>query len=166
MSRDPVNELITRFLRHERKKRRMRIVDVAEISGIPTSSYSCLERGRYRLTAESLLRIQIALGCSIEALWPFGNWRVAKVTDEVVRLILEETEKKLPALATSFDITEAVYHVTGIDFDEMASRTIRRPVAEARAVAAYLARHTPEVLMNDLARDLDMDPSSLSTAAT
>ncbi|HSR70180.1 MAG TPA: helix-turn-helix transcriptional regulator [Acidobacteriota bacterium] len=155
MSNDPVNDLVIRFLRHERLKHGLQVRQICAISGIPLGSYSSLETGRYRLTPGILLRAQLALGCSIERLWPFGTWTVGPVTDDLIRTIVAEAEKRLPVPPTIEDVVEAVYHTTGIG-----SR--RRGITEARAIAAYPVSRTPELILNDLARAMDMNPSSLS----
>ena len=45
----------------------------ASLSGIPESSYSCLERGYYRISLQNLHRILQALGVSIDQVWPSGQ---------------------------------------------------------------------------------------------
>lgn len=162
MTDDPVNDLIAKFIRQERLKRALRAKDMHRLTGIPLSSYACLETARYRISPENLLRIQVALRCPLEALWPFGKWRVERVDDEVIRFIVGETAKLLPTPPTLEDVFEAVFHVTGIEYGQIASRSLKRDISLARAIAAFLVAETPGLTLYGLAQEIGMHVATVS----
>ncbi|MBI4444325.1 MAG: helix-turn-helix transcriptional regulator [Acidobacteria bacterium] len=68
---DRMNEFIRRKLRAIRKEKKLSIRQVAVLSDIPESSYSCLELGYHRLTLSNLYKIVTALGVSVTDVWPY-----------------------------------------------------------------------------------------------
>lgn len=67
---DLINEFIRKRLRALRREKRLSVRRAAELTGIPESSYSCLERGHYRITLANLHRMLGGLRVGIEQVWP------------------------------------------------------------------------------------------------
>ena len=65
-----VNESVRRRLRELCQSKRMKIKDLAQQSGIPTSSYGCLESGCYKISLGNLFRMLGVLKADIHAVWP------------------------------------------------------------------------------------------------
>lgn len=70
LRKDLINEFVRRRLRALRREKRLSVRQAAKLSGIPESSYSCLEGGHYRITLQNLQRILAGLGVGIEQVWP------------------------------------------------------------------------------------------------
>ena len=68
-----VNDFIRERLCALRRERKLSVREAASLTGIPESSYSCLERGYYRITLQNLHRILQALGGRIDEVWPSGH---------------------------------------------------------------------------------------------
>jgi transcriptional regulator with XRE-family HTH domain len=66
----PVNDWIRERLRRIRNEKGFKAKEVALRAGLPSSSYSCLESGFYRITVENLFKVVAALEISILDVWP------------------------------------------------------------------------------------------------
>jgi len=65
-----VNDFIRQRLRRLRLSKNVGVREIAELAGMPTSSYASMEDGAYRLNLESLFRGLAALNVDITAVWP------------------------------------------------------------------------------------------------
>ncbi len=65
-----ISSLVSKRLLDLRRKKNLRVSEVARRAGLPVSSYSCLERGYYALTVDNLFRILGALEADVCEVWP------------------------------------------------------------------------------------------------
>lgn len=70
MSKNTVNEFVRRKVRELRKSRKMKIREIATLTGMPYSSYASLESGFYNINLDNLFRILGALEADIHEVWP------------------------------------------------------------------------------------------------
>ncbi len=70
MSANAINEHVRQRLRELRISKRIGFREMSEGTGIPSSSYCCMESGYYKINLDSLHRILGVLGASIQDVWP------------------------------------------------------------------------------------------------
>jgi transcriptional regulator with XRE-family HTH domain len=70
MSDRAVNEYVRQRLRELRSKKSIGIREITESTGIPASSYCCMEGGYYNISLDNLFRILGVLGADISDVWP------------------------------------------------------------------------------------------------
>lgn len=159
----PVNAFVCTSIRRLRQARGLAIERVAERSGIPAGSYSCLETGRYRLNLENLYRILAALDAEIGDVWPQPprGQRSAHQPPRVEEAV-REAELRRPPRATLEDILKAVCRTCLVNRREMASRKRGARISRARAVAALMTWELGHLTLSALSRELHRDVSSLS----
>ena len=70
MSERTVNEHVRQRLRELRNNKSIGIREITEGTGIPSSSYCCMEGGYYNISLDNLFRILGVLGADISEVWP------------------------------------------------------------------------------------------------
>ena len=158
----PVNDYVCSRLRQLRQERGLRVADLARKSAIPLGTYSVMETGRCRISLEHLLRIQLALGVNITALWPNPKGKCRHATDEVVQAVVKAARSWLPKPITHQDILLAVGLVYDVDMEELTGPSRQRILSEARAVATQLVGEQSHLTLVEMSRLLNRDVSSLS----
>jgi len=73
MSERTVNEFVRQRLRELRNNKSIGIREITEGTGIPSSSYCCMEGGYYNISLDNLFRILGVLGADISEVWPSDN---------------------------------------------------------------------------------------------
>lgn len=159
-----VNRFVCARVRWLRRERRLRVVDMAERSGIPLGSYSCLETGRYRMSLENLLRVLLALRADVTDVWPGTVVVSGPVTPAILRQVIRDAEATLPERVTVQDILRTVAEEHGVSVEALKGPSRKRDLTEARVQAALLVRENRHITMNELARELGRDPSSFCHA--
>ncbi|HSR67539.1 MAG TPA: helix-turn-helix domain-containing protein [Acidobacteriota bacterium] len=160
----PVNAFVCTSIRRLRQARGLAIERVAERSGIPPGSYSCLETGRYRLNLENLYRILAALDADIGDVWPQrpGDRKSSPEGPPQVEEAVRQAELRRPPRATLEDILKAVCRTCLVNRREMASRKRTARISRARAIASLLTWELGHLTLSALSRELRRDVSSLS----
>ena len=149
--KNPVNDFVTLSIRRIRLAKGLRVQDMAERSGIPLGSYSCLETGRYRINLENLFRIINVLGVDISEVWP--KWSeesrppVEKVNERFIQMAIREAKRYLPSEISLTEILDIVCDEFEITRDELESPSRKRHLAAARTVAAALTREQRHLTM-------------------
>lgn len=162
-SNNLVNQFVCSSIRRLRLERGLRIQEIAQRSGIPLGSYSCLETGRYRMSLENLFRILQVLGADVREVWPDSSPETTQAVDEeFIRGKIREAEARWPPRLTLDDVLAAACRACGVDIDAVASPSRRRNLAEARTLAALMTRDIGHLSLVALSRRLGRDVSSLS----
>ena len=86
--------------------------ELAERIGISQNHLSCLERGKYAIKAENLIRICEELGVSVETLWydrkaSGSNLKIEKNLSWILSLNAEEQEKVNRLFETARDLIDS-----------------------------------------------------------
>lgn len=86
--------------------------ELAERIGISQNHLSCLERGKYAIKAENLIRICEELGISVETLWydrkaSGSNLKIEKNLSWILSLNSEEQEKVNRLFETARDLIDS-----------------------------------------------------------
>ena len=162
MAVDAISKYVVQCIRQRRIEQGMRVQDMAQRTGIPLGSYSCLETGRYRMNLDNLFRTLAVLGAEIADVWPGPAAEVEQVTDSYIRQVVEQARKQQPKLVSYDDILEAVCEVYGTSMKQLSSPSRRRDLAEARTVALFLVREQRRLTLVGLSQRLKRDVSSLS----
>ncbi len=157
----PVNDYVCSRLRQLRHERGWRVADLARKSAIPLGTYSVMETGRCRISLEHLL-LQLALGISIDDLWPNPKGKYNLITDEVLQTAVKAAQSWLPKPVTPQDILLAVGLVYDVEMDELTGPSRQRILSEARAVATQLVGEQPHLTLVRLSELLGRDVSPLS----
>ena len=144
-----------------RLEKRLRIADMAEKTGIPLGSFSCLETGRYRMSLENLFRILLVLGKPVSEVWPDAE-PVEKIGPWTIMEALDAVRRKLPKPIGYDDILNAVASLYTVSIADVKGPSRSRRIAQARAVGAILVRRSPGLTLARLSRLLNRDTSSLS----
>ncbi len=161
---NPVNDFVCASIRKHRMANGLRVADMAERTGIPLGSYSCLETGRYRMSLENLFRIIHVLGVEIAEVWPrdeSGPRPVKKIDKAFVRKAIAKARKHQPKQISLYDILEVVCDEFAVTRKQLSSPSRRRDLAEARTVAAVLTREQRHLTLVSLSRALCRDVSTL-----
>lgn len=158
-----VNEFVCRNIRRLRTERGISVLEAARRTGIPASSYSCLEHGRYKLNLDNLFRILQAFHSSISDVWPTADLREPlPVDEEYIRRVLLESSRLLPIEISGELVVEVVCDHFGFErIDREVSRS-SKPVRLAQVYAAVLISELPQVSLTRLSELLDVNISSLS----
>ena len=165
MAIDAINAYVLECIRRVRIEKGLRVQDMAQRTGIPLGSYSCLETGRYRMSLENLFRILHVLGMDISDVWPSTNRRpkpVKKVDDAFIRETVEQARGRHVGQLSLDDILEIICDEFAVSRQHLASPSRRRDVSEARTVAAVLVREQRHLTMVSLSRVLRRDVSTLA----
>lgn len=162
-SKGPINNFVCKNLRRIRIGKGIKVLDVARKTGIPASSYSCLEWGRYKLNLDNLFRILHAIGADITDVWPMAHRQSQEaVTKEHIRKVLEASEDmRAPSISTD-DFIEAVCKFCGVErIDREVART-SKGIREIQVLASIAVREVPQITLTSLSHRLDVNISSLS----
>ena len=107
----PINQYVVMRIAQIRRSRGLSRKKVAELTGIPHSSYTCLEGGWYKTNLDNLWKILGVLEANIQEVWPQaenkGNFR----DDGFLKKVVGKARKKWETTeATYGDVVEAVAH--------------------------------------------------------
>lgn len=162
-SKGPINNFVCKNIRRIRISKGIKVLDIAKKTGIPASSYSCLEWGRYKLNLDNLFRILHAIGADIVHVWPMAdNQGGEKVTNEQIERILEKSEELRPAEVSVDDYIGTVCRVTGVERMDRAVARNSKKIREAQVIAAIIIKEVPQITLTSLSHRLDVNISSLS----
>ena len=162
-SKGPINNFICESLRQLRIAKGIKVLDVAEKTGIPASSYSCLEWGRYKLNLDNLFRILYAVGADIKDVWPMANERGGEtVTSAHIQRVLEKSEGMRPPQVSVDDYIDTVCRISGIERMDRAVARSSKKIREAQVLAAIIVKEIPQITLTALSHRLDVNISSLS----
>ena len=105
--------------------------ELAERIGISQNHLSCLERGKYAIKAENLIRICEELGVSVETLWydrkaSGSNLKIEKNLSWILSLNAEEQEKVNRLFETARDLIDSDKQEEKKDFAEERKRRAYR----------------------------------------
>ncbi len=168
LTKGTISDHVRLAVRRLRIERGILVREVAERTGIPLGSYSCLEAGNYKINTDNLFRILHVLGASIDQVWPAApgkNGPVLEVSDEYVRKVLARARKRNPVLPSVQDAVDVVCRVYGVTLEELSSPSRVRRLAEARAVASMLIEGQPHLSKSQLGHVVQRDPSTLEHCA-
>jgi len=70
MSERTINEYVRQRLRDLRTRKNIGIREISSGTGIPASSYCCMEGGYYNISLDNLFRILGVMGADIAEVWP------------------------------------------------------------------------------------------------
>ncbi len=155
-----VNQFVAENLRTIRIAKGMKGQEVARRAGLADSSYSCLEGGWYKINLDNLFRILLVLDTDVSKVWPNG-W-ISRLDDAAIKGLLDQARAQRPREISIQDVIDAVSSVYEVDFETLASRSRKRKLAEARAVAAILVKEIPQLSLTKLAGRLGVHISALS----
>ena len=162
-SKGPINNFICKNLRQIRINKGIKVLEIAKKTGIPASSYSCLEWGRYKLNLDNLFRILYAIGADITHVWPMADNRSGEmVTNEQIEKILEKSEELRPPEVSVDDYIGTVCRVSGIERMDRAVSRNSKQIREAQVMAAIIVKDIPQITLTSLSHRLDVNISSLS----
>lgn len=162
-SKGPINNFVCKNLRQIRIGKGVKVLDVARKTGIPASSYSCLEWGRYKLNLDNLFRILHAIDAQITDVWPMAGTTAAAIVDnDHIQRVIEQSEELRPPEISIDQFVRAVCEVCGVEsMDREAARNSKR-TREVQVLAAIAVRSVPQITLTSLSHRLDVNISSLS----
>lgn len=162
-SKGPINNFVCKNLRQIRIGKGIKVLEVAKKTGIPASSYSCLEWGRYKLNLDNLFRILHAIEADITDVWPMAHRSSREaVTREHIRKVLEASEEMRPPTISTDDFIQAVCRCCGVDrIDREVARNSKK-IREIQVLASIVVRDVPQITLTSLSHRLDVNISSLS----
>ena len=162
-----INNYVGDCIRQIRTAKEIKVQDIAQHAGIPASSYSCLEGGRYKINLDNLFRILQALSADITDVWPNGEIDGVDIIgeDEMQRIVDDAMSSKPPVISLD-DVVESVCRICGIKEIRRGPEIKAKQAFEAQALAAVLARETPQLSLTSLSHKLGVHISSLSRRAT
>jgi len=70
MSERTINDFVRQRLRELRTRKNIGIREISSGTGIPSSSYCCMEGGYYNISLDNLFRILGVMGAEISEVWP------------------------------------------------------------------------------------------------
>ena len=70
---DFVNAFVRKRLRELRTQKGLTLRKIATLTGVPLSSYACMETGQYRIHLDFLHRVLRVLEADISEIWPAEN---------------------------------------------------------------------------------------------
>jgi transcriptional regulator with XRE-family HTH domain len=79
--KNKINCMVRRKLRQLRLTKKMKLRQIAHQTGIPLSSYACMESGHYNISLDHLFKILGALEADISDVWPVEIAGVEGTTD-------------------------------------------------------------------------------------
>ncbi len=164
MKADIVNRFVIDQITRHRLRKSITIEELAQGSGIPIGSLSCLLVGRYRCSLNNLHRLLAHMGVSIVEVWPESDpiGITPQVNERTIQVAIEEAESRLAPLVTPIDgILSAVCEVYGLPLTDLTSPSRRRVLSEARAVATWLISEKPHLHVVRLSEWLHRDVSTL-----
>ncbi len=162
-SKGPINNFICKNIRQIRVGKGIKVLDIAKKTGIPASSYSCLEWGRYKLNLDNLFRILHAIGAEITDVWPMADNRSGeRVTNEQIERILRKSEELRPPEVSVDDYIGTVCRISGIERMDRAVARNSKQIREAQVMAAIIVKDIPQITLTSLSHRLDVNISSLS----
>ncbi len=160
-----INNFARKAIRRLRIARGIRVQDMADRTGIPLGSYSCLETGYYRINLENLSRIVHVLGVPVTEVFPTlpgEPQAVEKVSEASISEYLEMAAIRQPQAVTYNAILAVVRRLFAVKMKDLSSPSRRRELARARTVATVLVKEQPHLTMVGLSRRLRRHVSSLS----
>ena len=162
-SKGPINNFVCKNLRQIRMGKGIKVLEVAEKTGIPASSYSCLEWGRYKLNLDNLFRILHSIGADITDVWPMANTKTSRVVDSKhIEKVLRESAELRPPEVSVKQFIDAVCQACGIErMDREVARNSKR-IRECQVLAAIIVKEVPWITLTALSHRLDVNISSLS----
>ena len=162
-----INNYVGDCIRQIRIAKEIKVQDIAKQAGIPASSYSCLEGGRYKINLDNLFRILQALNADITDVWPVGSIGASDVisSDEMQRVI-DFAMKAKPPVVSLDDVVEAVCKACGLKEIRRGPEIKAKQAFEAQAMTAVLVRDIPQLSLTSLSHKLGVHISSLSRRAT
>ena len=164
MQGDCVSKYVADRIREIRQKQGLRVVDLARLSGIPASSYSCLETGRYKINLDNLLKVLLALGVGIGEVWPDVRLgcKGRLIDESFVEEAVQESRRRSskPGIEIQ-DVVEAVAEAYGLKVEAMRGKGSKK-LTPARVSAALLIRDLPNLRLCDLADFLDCSQDGIS----
>ncbi|HSR54281.1 MAG TPA: helix-turn-helix transcriptional regulator [Acidobacteriota bacterium] len=162
-----INNYVGDCIRQIRIAKEIKVQDIAKHAGIPASSYSCLEGGRYKINLDNLFRILQALDADITDVWPQGNVPdVDIISEEDMQKVVDEAMQSKPPVVSLDDVVEAVCRVCGIKEIRRGPEIKAKQAFEAQALCACLVRELPQLSLTSLSHKLGVHISSLSRRAT
>lgn len=162
-----INNYVGDCIRQLRIAKEIKVQDIAKHAGIPASSYSCLEGGRYKINLDNLFRILQALGADIRDVWPTGTIRdVDVIGEDEMQNVVDAAMQAKPPVVSLDDVVEAVCRVCGIKEIRRGPEIKAKQAFEAQALAAVLVRDIPQLSLTSLSHKLGVHISSLSRRAT
>lgn len=162
-----INNYVGDCIRQIRIAKEIKVQDIAKHAGIPASSYSCLEGGRYKINLDNLFRILQALDAHITDVWPHGDVEGADIIDEdQMQAVVDAAMQAKPPVVSLDDVVEAVCRVCGIKEIRRGPEIKAKQAFEAQALAACLCREIPQLSLTSLSHKLGVHISSLSRRAT
>lgn len=162
-SKGPINNFVCKNLRQIRMGKGIKVLEVAEKTGIPASSYSCLEWGRYKLNLDNLFRILHSIGADITDVWPMANTKTSRVVDSKhIEKVLRESAELRPPEVSVQQFIDAVCQACGIErMDREVARNSKK-IRECQVLAAIIVKEVPWITLTALSHRLDVNISSLS----
>lgn len=162
-SKGPINNFVCKNLRQIRIGKGIKVLDVAQKTGIPASSYSCLEWGRYKLNLDNLFRILHAIDAEITEVWPMAAAPSQDmVTPDHIHRVLQESEELRPPEISVDQYIRTVCEVCGVErIDRSVARNSKK-IREIQVLAAIIVRDIPQITLTSLSHRLDVNISSLS----
>ncbi|HSR53295.1 MAG TPA: helix-turn-helix transcriptional regulator [Acidobacteriota bacterium] len=162
-SKGPINNFVCKNLRQIRIGKGIKVLDVARKTGIPASSYSCLEWGRYKLNLDNLFRILHAIDADITDVWPMAHRQSREaVTKEHIRKVLEASEDMRPPSISTDDFIQAVCDFCGVQRIDRDVARNSKEIREIQVLASIVVREVPQITLTSLSHRLDVNISSLS----
>lgn len=162
-----INNYVGDCIRQIRIAKEIKVQDIARHAGIPASSYSCLEGGRYKINLDNLFRILQALDADISDVWPTGDVNsVDVIGEEEMQQVVDAAMQAKPPVVSLDDVVEAVCRVCGIKEIRRGPEIKAKQAFEAQALAAVLVREIPQLSLTSLSHKLGVHISSLSRRAT
>ncbi len=162
-----INNYVGDCIRQIRIAKEIKVQDIARHAGIPASSYSCLEGGRYKINLDNLFRILQALDADITDVWPTGDVNsVDVIGEEEMQQVVDAAMQAKPPVVSLDDVVEAVCRVCGIKEIRRGPEIKAKQAFEAQALAAVQVREIPQLSLTSLSHKLGVHISSLSRRAT
>ena len=158
----PANNYVARKLRSIRMARGMTYQEAASRAGIPLSSYSCLERGWYKINVDQFYRMVRALGIGPEEVWPSGNGELARNGDgrQPLEQAVQQAGRQPPAVRME-DVLLAVSKAFKVSLRKLLSGYRWSRLQEARGACGILVRETSGLRLRSLSKRLRMSESAL-----
>ncbi len=157
----PVNNYVGRKLRTIRLAQGMTYQEAARRAGIPLSSYSCLERGWYKINVDHLFRMAGALGIGPEEVWPGGNGDLSGSGDGLQPDQADRRAGRQAPAAVMEDVLQAVCEAFKVSPRKLLSGKRWSRLQEARAACGILVREASVLRLRGLSKRLGISESAL-----